>query len=244
MCKRNSDPDAAPDGIRVPLNKGHIEAARATYRDNKGAEWAVCASIGLQVGDYVELRDNIVRAFVERGVPIATVSDAFNISGREVWKVIAADPISLFWCLECDEALTVRDRRNAIRMQRSLDAVRKSTPGACASAVLFCGGCTEAALERLNEQARRDRLASAARISELSKMSYQEYLLTPEWKAKKAAALAWAGYRCQVCNENSEELHVHHRVYTRRGCERVEDLVVLCRSHHRQYHGGGMYDAS
>jgi 5-methylcytosine-specific restriction endonuclease McrA len=148
-------------------------------------------------------------------------------------------------CLECEEPLMARDRSAAIRMQRSLDVLRKSTPGYWASTELFCGGCTEAVLERLNEQARRDRLASAARLWELNnKMTYEEYLLTPEWRATKAAALGWAGYRCQLCNASDEELHVHHRVYTRRGCERLEDLIVLCRSHHRQFHGGGMHEAS
>jgi hypothetical protein len=227
----------------MPLHKGHIEAARATYRDNKGAEWSVCVSIGLQVGGYDELRDNIVRVLVERGVPTATVSDAFNISGREVWKIVAADPISLFRCLECDEPLMVRDRSDAMRKQRAQDAVRNAAPGHQGPADLFCGVCTEVVLERLNEQARRDGLAAEARICELNRMSYQEYLRTPEWRAKKAAALAWAGYRCQLCNAGGEELHVHHRVYTRRGCERLEDLIVLCGPHHAQFHGV-MDDAS
>ncbi len=244
MYKRNPDLGASPGGFQLPLDKVHIEAARATYRDNKGAEWSVCSSIGLQVGDYVELRDNIVLVLVERGIPTATVSDMFNISGREVWKIVAADPISLFRCLECDEPLMVRDRSDAIRMQRSLDAVRNAAPGGQGSADLFCGVCTEVVLERLNEQARRDRLASEARIWELNnKMNYEEYLLTQEWRATKAAALAWSGYRCQLCNTGDEELHVHHRVYTRRGCERLEDLVVLCSSHHALFHGV-MPDAS
>jgi 5-methylcytosine-specific restriction endonuclease McrA len=242
MRDRNPDTDGSPQALRLPLAKAHIDAARATYRDNKGAEWAVCISIGLQVGGDVELRDNIVRVLVDRGVPTATVADAFDLSGRVVWDIVAADPISLFRCLECHEPLTVRDLSEAIRVQRALDTLRNAAPGGQASADLFCGGCTEIILHRHNEQARREWLASEARISELSKMPYREYLLTPEWRAKKAAALAWAGYRCQVCNQNGEELHVHHRVYTRRGCERVEDLVVLCGPHHAQFHGV-MHDA-
>ena len=244
MWDRNPDQGPSPEGFQLPLERGHIESAKATYRDNKGAEWSVCASIGLQVGDYVELRDNIVRVLVERGVPTAAATNAFGLSGREVWKIVAADPISLFRCLECDEPLTVRDRSDAIRMQRSLDAVRNAVPGGKGAADLFCGVCTVVVLERFNEQARRERLASEARIWELNnKMSYQEYLRTPEWRATKAAALAWAGYRCQLCNCGDEELHVHHRVYTRRGRERLEDLIVLCGTHHRQVHGV-MHDAS
>jgi hypothetical protein len=237
VCKRNPDPGASPDGIWVPLDNEHVEAARTMCRDNKGAEWMVCCSIGLQVGDYIELRDNLVRVLVERGVPTAMVSDAFGINGREVWEIVAADPISLFGCLECRDPLPVRDLSDVRRLLRALDAVRESRPGDRASVDLFCNVCTEAALDRLYEQARRTRLTSEARISELNQMSYAEYLLTREWRATKAAALAWAGYRCQVCNTNDEELHVHHRVYTRRGCERPEDLIVLCRTHHALFHG-------
>jgi 5-methylcytosine-specific restriction endonuclease McrA len=109
-----------------------------------------------------------------------------------------------------------------------------------AGRLLICsaGACTEVVLQRLNEQARRERLSSEARIWELNnKMSYREYLHTPEWRATKAAALAWAGYRCQLCNAGDQELHVHHRVYAKRGCERLEDLIVLCGPHHAQFHG-------
>lgn len=237
MCKRNREPDASPDGFWLPLDREHIEAARATYRVNKGMEWRVCQSIGLQVGGNVELRDNLISVLVERGIPTATISGMFGLSGRDVWKIAQSEPISLFWCLGCSRPLPVRDRRDVMRLKRALEAARKSSPGASASADLFCGACTENVLERLNERTRQDRLAQQARLQELEKMEYSEYLLTREWRARKAAALARAGYRCQVCNENGEELHVHHRVYTRRGCERPEDLVVLCRTHHALFHG-------
>jgi hypothetical protein len=227
----------------MPLDKGHIDAARATYRYNKGEEWSACVSIGLQLGDNVDLRHNLVRVLFERGVPTATIADAFDLSGREVWRIVAVDPISLFGCLECDEPLPVRDRSEAIRQQRALNVARKAAPGGRGSAELFCGACTEILLERRNDHARLERLAQQARLSELNKMTYAEYLSTPEWRARRTAALAWAGYRCQLCNQNGEKLHVHHRVYTRRGEERPEDLVVLCGAHHAQFHGV-MPDAS
>jgi 5-methylcytosine-specific restriction endonuclease McrA len=154
-----------------------------------------------------------------------------------VWQIVADDPISLFGCLVCNDPLPVRGLPDVRRLRRALDAARRSRPGDRASADLFCGVCTEAALQRLNEKARRDRAASEARIFELNRMPYAEYLLTGEWRNRRAMALAWAGHRCQVCNTNDEELHVHHRVYTRRGRERPEDLIVLCRTHHELFHG-------
>jgi hypothetical protein len=94
------------------------------YRDKKGAECTVCFSIGLQVGDYVEPMNNLVRVLVERGVPTAAISDAFGISGREVWRGLAADPISLFGCLECSESLSVRDMRDVRHLLHALDPRR------------------------------------------------------------------------------------------------------------------------
>jgi 5-methylcytosine-specific restriction endonuclease McrA len=183
------------------------------------------------------LRDNVVRVLVERGVPTATGSGAFDLSGREVWKIVAADPISLFGCLECDDPLPVRATSDSKGTRFALDAASKASPGTSGSPGLFCGACTEVILERLDQQVRQDRRVREARIWELNKMTYAQYLSTQEWKATKAAALARAKHRCQMCNENNEELHVHHRVYTRRGCERPEDLVVVCRSHHAHFHG-------
>ncbi len=43
----------------------------------------------------------------------------------------------------------------------------------------------------------------------------------------RAAALAWAQERCQVCY-SPDDLDVRHRTYARLGHELVSDLTVLC----------------
>lgn len=48
-----------------------------------------------------------------------------------------------------------------------------------------------------------------------------------EWTEHRDAALKYAGYRCQVCNSDTNP-QVHHRTYARYGNERPEDLTVLC----------------
>lgn len=63
------------------------------------------------------------------------------------------------------------------------------------------------------------------------KMTYQQYLHTPHWRAKRRAALEAAGYECAVCCRK-EELQVHHRTYERLGDERIRDLIVFCRGCH------------
>ncbi len=79
-------------------------------------------------------------------------------------------------------------------------------------------------------------LPSPARLQVLKAMPYEEYLRTPEWRATREAALKRALYRCQVCNDDKKTLSAHHRTYERRGCERPEDLFVLCESCHARTH--------
>jgi hypothetical protein len=60
---------------------------------------------------------------------------------------------------------------------------------------------------------------------------YDEYIRSPEWKAKADAAKEKAGYRCQVCN-GKDRLEAHHRNYDHLGDERPEDITVLCHACH------------
>jgi hypothetical protein len=69
-------------------------------------------------------------------------------------------------------------------------------------------------------------------------MPYRQYLATDWWQLVRAGALNAAGGACQVCNA-TETLDVHHRTYERRGMERAEDLIVLCRDCHTIFHENG-----
>lgn len=64
---------------------------------------------------------------------------------------------------------------------------------------------------------------------------YDEYLQSPEWKAKRDQAHELAKHRCQLCN-SPERLHVHHRTYERIGQEDPTDLTVLCDRCHANFH--------
>ncbi len=75
----------------------------------------------------------------------------------------------------------------------------------------------------------------SSRLEELRTMPYAEYLQTPEWAKKRAKALRFAQFKCQLCNEDSN-LNVHHRSYERRGNEPLGDLIVLCQDCHTIFH--------
>jgi 5-methylcytosine-specific restriction endonuclease McrA len=74
------------------------------------------------------------------------------------------------------------------------------------------------------------------RLLELKDMPYREYLETHEWQRTRKDALKRADRKCQLCNAEGTELHVHHKTYERRGEELPEDLIVLCKDCHAKFH--------
>lgn len=69
----------------------------------------------------------------------------------------------------------------------------------------------------------------------LRTMPYKDYLNTAHWQQTRTRALERAGHSCQLCNSQNS-LQVHHRTYERRGCERDDDLTVLCARCHSKFH--------
>jgi hypothetical protein len=83
------------------------------------------------------------------------------------------------------------------------------------------------------ESARR--LLRERREGELQRMSYREYLRTPEWREKREATYARFDHRCAFCN-SSGDLHAHHRTYERVGRELPDDLTAVYPSCHGVLH--------
>jgi hypothetical protein len=73
------------------------------------------------------------------------------------------------------------------------------------------------------------------RQSDLQEMPYPEYLLTPEWKVTRDAAVERVKGSCQICN-GKDRLNVHHRNYDCLANEREHDLIVLCADCHHLFH--------
>ena len=66
---------------------------------------------------------------------------------------------------------------------------------------------------------------------------YQQYLRSPGWKLRRQVALDRAGGFCEDCAVRSN-FDVHHKTYKRKGNERPEDLVAVCRQCHKARHEG------
>ena len=192
VCEHNSDPVSSPERLWLPVDEGQIEAARETLRDNKGAQWSLGVSISIQIGDNVELRNNLIPFLIELDVPTATISDMFNLSGRELWNVAAAEPVSVFGCLDCGALLKVRDRRDLLRLIRASRAISCARARERGDVSLLCDSCTELRLQLLSEEQRLRRLAQQARTAQLRKMPFAEYRKQPEWQVRRVQALTRA----------------------------------------------------
>ena len=123
-----------------------------------------------------------------------------------------------------------------MRLKRVTRAAATARPGDPGDAILLCDSCTDLRLQLRSDEQRLKRLARQARTAQLKKMPFAEYRRHPEWQARRTAALARAGYRCQACGENDVRLDVHHNSYARYGDESPFDLVVLCDRCHALFH--------
>lgn len=69
----------------------------------------------------------------------------------------------------------------------------------------------------------------------LYRYNKHQYLLSPEWAAKRRAALKVANYECQMCH-SAVDLHVHHINYKSLYREKPSDLTCLCSHCHTLVH--------
>ena len=69
----------------------------------------------------------------------------------------------------------------------------------------------------------------------MTTVAYIEYLASPSWKLKSLEAKERAGWRCQACGREDLPLEVHHNSHRRLGCEREQDLIVLCEECHELF---------
>jgi hypothetical protein len=97
--------------------------------------------------------------------------------------------------------------------------------------------CFEFRARDLEEEAARARRTGERIASQpLNPQSaeYRDYLRSPQWEAFRNETKLEAGYRCEECGEIAFDVEVHHLNYDRLGCERREDVAVLCPACHIQ----------
>ena len=212
------------DSLPIPLSKRRWKVIQDQILDNRIARSNRVQAVSSGCGDERDL----LSLFCEMPLPTPTITANFSITEQQLMYIRSADPTSIVSCVQCLTHLPDTTRPLLLRQLRVLsdlgafkvgDLVELST-----LCVLLCDGCS-------------DREAQARENARL--MPYPEYLKTLLWEARRYEALNRAGHRCQACGRGRREvtLDVHHNSYERLGKELPEDLVVLCRDHHRLFHG-------
>jgi hypothetical protein len=84
---------------------------------------------------------------------------------------------------------------------------------------------------------RRTNSGASERTVVPPKNSYQERLSSPKWQKKRLEVLQNANWRCQLCGNDREELHVHHSYYERGRAPwdyPNSSLIALCKRCHEK----------
>jgi hypothetical protein len=85
-------------------------------------------------------------------------------------------------------------------------------------------------------RAQREELVHRGTVADLRGLSYEDYLRSDHWNAKRVGALGRARFKCQMCGASGRELQVHHNTYERLGEELDSDLIALCGVCHGKHH--------
>lgn len=70
-------------------------------------------------------------------------------------------------------------------------------------------------------------------------MTYSQQLADPRWQRRRLERLGLAGFQCENCGSDTDQLHVHHRHYFkgRKAWDYSDrELEVLCKSCHEAHH--------
>ena len=67
------------------------------------------------------------------------------------------------------------------------------------------------------------------------RMTYHDYLQTERWKEFRKTVLEHYGKKCCRCGREAW-LNIHHLTYERLGCEKLSDVIVLCKECHMAEH--------
>lgn len=70
------------------------------------------------------------------------------------------------------------------------------------------------------------------------KQNYADLLRSPKWQRKRLEIMQRDNWRCKSCDDDLNELHVHHLIYTtdKPWDELNENLVTLCNTCHKALH--------
>jgi|SRR5215203_861333 len=218
-----------------PYTEELEERARASRQDNEDAIRLFVECLAWEAMDSPELRRIVISLLWHwSDIEPSWIAEALFLDLRQVCEIAEAQPLKYFNCLDCGSQIEIINRHHLMRLDRSLRAISRGEVQRHLGDLL-CIACAEQRVETEEERQQVRDLRHQVYVDELRKMPYAERLVTREWQVIRNRMLRRAGYRCQLC-ESRDRLNVHHRTYANFGDERLEDLIVLCRSCHMHFH--------
>ena len=194
------------------------------------------------LGDPNSRTDQIALSVEDSRYADDDLADVLALDIAEAMQVWEARPISMFDCLapSCRAPIPIRNRRHLLRLLRVERHFLRFGEGDLVEfktlCEMLCQDCAQDLQHRYDEQNRAELCIRQARISQLRKMPFEDYRLTPEWRSRRNRVILRAGSRCELCDA-SGLIDVHHRTYDRYGDELLSQLLALCRSCHARHHG-------
>jgi 5-methylcytosine-specific restriction endonuclease McrA len=230
--------------FRVAFPSDLLKVAQDQHTDNQDARIIRFREMMCPVLGKPNSRNDSVALFVEN--PLFAdddLADVLSLDATDLMHVWEARPISMVACLvpSCRAPIPLRNRTHLLRLIR-LDWYFGLKVGAGdlvefkSLCEMLCESCAQELQHCHDEERRADVCVRRTRLAELHQMTYAEYLRTPEWRARRNRVLIRAGHKCELCNA-SGLIDVHHRTYDHYAQEQQNQLMALCRSCHRRFHG-------
>lgn len=87
-------------------------------------------------------------------------------------------------------------------------------------------------------KARKDKKKHRRKVLEpLDRSQYKTYIQSKRWYVFRKGLIKERGKVCQKCYAKNVPLHAHHLTYIRLGCEKPEDILIVCIPCHEEIHG-------
>jgi hypothetical protein len=219
----------------LPLDPKAHQTATEIEEDNMGCRFVLLSACKVQKKSRdPELGRNLAPLLWECStIPTSWLRHVFGPSMGAVQAIVDSSNLAaIYRCLDCEVPFSFQpgSRDLTLRRQRSLESICKANPGeevvpTTEFSDLLCPLCLET---RICDRKRR--------IEELQAMPYRKYLKSPEWQILRKMKLRQDGSRCRLCPSKGP-LEVHHALYSVRGDEGMDTLVVLCHPCHQRHHG-------
>jgi len=175
--------------------------------------------------------------YLQEDVKLSWIAETCFLDVRQVCEIVEANLKLTYHCLYCGEGLRIKNRQHLFRLRASLEAYCAGDVEESIAVLLCAAPCAE---ERARDEADQKRLQDVHRKAQhaaIRAVDYGDRRQTDAWNRQiRAIVLARAGYKCTDCGRSDRILDVHHNTYRNYGQEKLEDLTVLCRPCHTEWH--------